>query len=139
MRRRQGREGRQAHTPALFQRSQTHYPRSVPSQQPRQDPPVPENRKKSRKRRGSPRSKEPGSPRQGNPPSEKDPPLPPPNPRPGTGTPARRKRPGTIPPPSAGGPRRAGRKTGPYQGGGERTFPRRFPPNGTAHPRTIED
>src|SRR4030067_2115002 len=63
MRRRQGREGRQAHTPALFRRSQIHYPRSVPSQQPRQDPPVPENRKKSRKRRGSPRSKEPGSPR----------------------------------------------------------------------------
>src|SRR3972149_1006118 len=63
MRRRQGREGRQARTPALFQRSQIHYPRSVPSQQPRQGPPVPGNRKRSRKRRGSPRSKEPGSPR----------------------------------------------------------------------------
>src|SRR4030067_881049 len=123
MRRRQGREGRQAHTPALFQRSQTHYPRSVPSQQPRQDPPVPENRKKSRKRRGSPRSKEPGSPRSTA--------L-----RPETAKPRReyvaatRRSPGVPPPPR--------RSPDPLRRETKRPPPRRFPPNGTAHRRPFE-
>src|SRR4030065_168725 len=123
MRRRQDREGRQAHPPALFQQSQIHYPRSVPTQQPRQDPPVPENRKKSRKRRGSPRSKEPGSPRSTA--------LPPETAKPRRAYVAAIRR-------ARGGRGRAGRRPGRDPGGGERTSPRRFPPNGTAHRRPFE-